>query len=183
VSLGCVAAPPATGCKTPTQLGASKLKIKRYPSTGKALVSWKWTKGQATTLAELGDPTAGNDYGFCVYGTVLGPQYLSIDAPAGELCGTQPCWSSLSTKGFRYKDPLLTPNGMLKTKIVSGAAGTAKAALTAKNVVLNFPAFYGLSTMGPPLRAQLRARNGLCLEAQYSDLTNEGSQTLSVKSN
>ena len=182
VALGCVGAPPAPTCKTSTVHAGSKLKLKRNHATGKVALGWTWTKGQATTLTELGDPTTTTDYGFCLYGTVLGPLYVSANAPAGGLCRGRPCWSAAGAKGFVYRDGDRTPDGLLKTKILAGVAGAAKAVVKGKDVALDFPLFSGLSSMGPPLRAQLRGRNGMCLEAQYSNLTKSSVDNLRATS-
>jgi hypothetical protein len=72
----------------------------------------------------------------------------------------------VSTKGFVYKDPLRTPDGVVRTRVLAGPDGTAKATVKARDTRLRIP--LQLSQLGTPLRAQLRARNGLCLEAQYS---------------
>lgn len=181
VTQGCVGAPPDPTCKSANAPEGSTLRLKRNANTQKTIVAWKW-KGQATTLAELGDPVNTTDYGFCLYGTVLGPQYMSAAAPAGGTCHGHPCWKPAGSQGFLYRDADLTPDGLLKTKILAGAAGKARATLKAKNVVLNFPSFYALSTMGPPLKAQLRARNGLCLEGQFSNFEKAGIDFLSAKS-
>ena len=167
---GCGGAPLATSCKTPTAPRASRLELKHDPATGRLSVAWTWTKGQATTLAELGDPTTATDYGLCLYGTSSTSSllYFSAAEPAGGTCGTRPCWTPVSTKGFSYRDPARTPDGVMRTKVLAGPEGKAKA--TAKTRDTFYRIQVSLSSMSTPLRAQLRGRNGLCLEAQYSTI-------------
>jgi uncharacterized delta-60 repeat protein len=181
VALGCVGAPPAPTCKAAAGPAASKLKLKRNTTTRKVAVGWKW-KGAATTLAELGDPTTTNDYGFCLYATGAGANLASTAAPAGGTCHGRPCWLAAGTQGFLYRDADLTPDGILKAKVLAGSAGHARATVKGKEVALAFPTFSAISSIGPPIRAQLRARNGLCLEAVYSNLTKSSNEKLSAKS-
>ena len=52
--------------------------------------------------------------------------------------------------------------------MLAGTEGKAKA--TAKTRDTFYRIQVSLSSMSTPLRAQLRGRNGLCLEAQYSTI-------------
>ena len=51
------------------------------------LITWKWTKGAATTKAEFGDPLTSDDYALCIYDA--GALVTSAVADAGGICGTQ----------------------------------------------------------------------------------------------
>ncbi len=160
----CVGVPtPASGCKTPTLPLKSQLVMKdKSPDTGDQVV-WKWTKGQATTFAELGDPAATDAYELCVYGpgsTLL----FSAKVPAGGTCAGVPCWKTLPAKGYSYKDKDRTPDGMEKLSLTSGAAGAAKISAKGKGVHLNMPT---LGSVALPIQTQLRGA-GQCWEADYS---------------
>jgi hypothetical protein len=141
---------------------AAKLIIKDTASD-KDLLKWKWVTGEATTLAELGDPLTTDGWSLCVYDA--GTRVSSTSLPAGGTCGTKPCWKATKT-GFTYKDKLLTPDGALVGKLKAGVAGKASIGVTAKGPNLETPnptAFTG------PVQVQLqRADAGICFEAVYS---------------
>jgi cysteine-rich repeat protein len=156
-------AAPATGCRFPTQAFKSQILLKDKPTDKSDQVSWKWTRGEATTFAELGAPTTTDDYTLCVYG--VGPTVLFRgDVPAGGTCGTASCWKTIAGKGYGYKDRLRTSNGMEKLSLSAGLEGSAKASARGKGVNLDVPTLGSLAT---PIRVQLRGP-GICFEATYS---------------
>jgi cysteine-rich repeat protein len=159
---GCAPA-PLSGCRLPAEPGKAKLQLRdRSPDTGDR-VTWKWTKGAATSLGDLGDPLATTDYVFCLY--EVGPNLVtSLRAPAAGTCGAKPCWKADSTRGFTYRDREGTPDGVAKLGLAAGAAGKAKMALTAKGDSVPLPS---LGALDLPLRAQLQG-NGQCWEAAFS---------------
>ena len=97
-------------------------------------VKWKWTKGEATTFAELGAPATTDEHAFCIYdgGSTL---LLKMTAPAGGTCGTKPCWkqlgSPLAPKGFKYKDKDGLPDDLDSLTLKSGTEGRAKVSIEA----------------------------------------------------
>jgi cysteine-rich repeat protein len=163
---GCIVG-PRSGCKAPIASQKGFLQLKdRTPNTSD-LVKWKWTKGAATTLAELGDPLSTSDYGLCVFdaGDAL---VLQLIAPGGGSCAGRSCWTPLggaTPVGYRYKDPYGTPDGIQSVALKSGAAGVAKASLKGKGAGLPMPV---LGAFALPLKAQLQARGGACLESTFS---------------
>jgi cysteine-rich repeat protein len=174
----CVGVPaPAVGCKLPTLPLRSQLLLKhKTPDRGDQVV-WKWTKGQATTLGELGDPTASDDYELCVYGP--GPSLLfSGHVPAGGTCGGTACWKAIPGKGFTYKDRDHSPDGMEKLSLASGLAGAAKMSAKGKGVNLRMPA---LGNLALPLEAQLRGA-GACWAATYSTSIADTTEQFKAKS-
>ena len=165
-------AAPAVGCKVPTLPLKSQLVMKdKTPDKGDQVV-WKWTKGQATTFAELGDPTTTDDYQLCVYGP--GPVLLfSGRVPAGGVCHGFACWKTIAGKGYTYKDKDRTPDGMEKLQLTSGIAGAAKISAKGKADNLVMPVLGSLAT---PIEAQLRGA-GICWSATYSTpLKNDATQ-------
>ncbi len=163
VASGCVAAPPATSCTGPSAGGGSKLALHR---TRDGRTNLSWNHNGSATLAALGDPLGDDDYGLCVYGAV-GQLLVGASAPAGGTCGATPCWKPIAQKGYLYRDSERTPDGVQKLRIVVKPSGASTTALRGKGVRFAFPTFYGLGQLPFPLRAQLRAKNGLCLEASY----------------
>ncbi len=164
---GCLAAPRST-CKLPTQAGKAQLILRDFTPDAKDQVVFKWTRGQATTFADLGNPLATDDYALCLFdGT--GDLLLKMTAPAGGTCGSRPCWKQIGRvppKGFKYKDRDGLPDDLDGITIRAGGAGAAK--LTLKGKGDNIP----LPPLGPtlmlPLKAQLQSENGQCYEGTFS---------------
>ena len=178
VAGSCVGVPaPAPVCKAPTLPLKSQLVMKdKSPDKGDQVV-WKWTKGQATTLLELGSPTSTDEYELCVYG--VGPSLLFKGRfPAGGICKGVACWKTITGKGFGYKDKDRTPHGMEKLQLVSGIAGAAKTSAKGKGDLLEMPT---LGSLALPVRAQLRGAGG-CWGATYSTAIVNTSEQFKAKS-
>ena len=172
----CVGTPaPSVSCKRPTlPLKAELLLKSTVPDTTRTpnannppgkddQLSWTWTKGQSTTLTELGGPMTSDDYELCVYGP--GPSLLfSGHVPAGGTCGKVPCWKAMTGKGYSYTDKKRLPDGMEKLDLAAGAPGEAKISMKGKGVNLNMPA---LGDLALPIEVQLRGA-GECWAATYS---------------
>lgn len=179
---GCVSgaclgtAAPASGCKQPIQPLASLLQFKDKTPDSSDSFGWKFTKGDATTPAELGDPLTSDDYTFCVYGS--GPTLLfAARVPAGGTCVGVPCWKVTST-GYGYKDKDRTPDGVGKLGVSSGGAGATKAKAKGKGTLLSVPT---LGALPLPLTAQLRGP-GACFEATYSTPITNTTEQFKAKS-
>ena len=154
---------PRSACKLTTAPLKSVLQFKdRTPDVGDQVV-FKWSKGQATQTADFGDPINTDDYALCLFDGVGGLLFESR-APAGDTCGTKPCWRALGIKGFSYKDALHTPEGVDKIILKAGLQGKAKTQFKGKGD--NLPAFS--LPLSLPVTAQLQAENGQCWEATFS---------------
>jgi hypothetical protein len=115
------------------------------------LFVWKRVKGEATTLADFGDPTTTDAYTLCVFDD--GTEVFRASIPAGGTCGSLPCWRALSS-GYKYINRDRTPDGILKTLLRAGAAGRAKVIVKGKGDNLPFPpAFLPMQT---PVKVQLQ---------------------------
>ncbi len=158
---GCAAAPLA-GCKLPTLAGKAKLQLRDKLDDSKDQLSWSWTKGASTTVANLGNPIANDGYVLCVYDA--GGPVLSAAVPPGGVCLEKPCWTAKSG-AFGYKNNLRTPQGIGKLDLKTGVAGKAKIGAKGKGALLQMPSLGGLV---PPLRVQLVRPGGPCWEASYS---------------
>ncbi len=167
------AAAPLPGCRSPSVPGKSQLAMKQGTTDAKDSLSWKWSKGSATTLADFGDPTRTDGYALCVYsgGSSLA---LTASAPAGGTCKNgKPCWKASGAKGFKYGDADLTPHGIQKLTLQAGDDGKAKIGLGGKGPLLHMPA---LDTLTFPLVVQLQGAQGECWAATYaSPLTQDAS--------
>lgn len=163
---------PLAGCRM-AEKGSLVLKDKT-PDKGDTLV-WRWSKGESTTAADFGDPTAGNDAQLCLY-EESGAQpdlVLSATALGGGTCRKKPCWKSLGDKGWKYKDKDGAPNGLRAITLKAGNAGKAKISVVGKRENLPMP---DLGVLGTPLRAQLLVGMGAegdareCFESYLTDL-------------
>jgi hypothetical protein len=163
-SAGCVAG-PRPDCRGTTRPAASLLKMKDVSSDTGDLVLWKWTRGQATTLADLGDPTTATDYRLCVYDESGVSPSLAFQAqvPASGVCATGPCWT-VTTGGIKYRDPDRTPEGIMKLTLKPGGAGQAK--VIAKGRGADLPALPALP-LALPARVQLQGGGAACFEARF----------------
>ena len=165
---GCQVA-PRTGCKVPTAPGKASLQLTdKTPDTGDQAV-FKWAAGQATTLAELGDPITTDDYALCLYAGGGASLVFKGTAPAGGTCGAGPCWKPSGASGVKYGDKAATPDGTVQVLLKSGAAGKAKMTFKGKGPLLTGrPLGLPPPPLALPVRAQLQGENGVCFEATYS---------------
>jgi hypothetical protein len=160
VDLRCSAAPLA-GCRHPTRPGAGALKISRAA----AKLQWKWTRGEATTLADFGAPLAADDYALCLYDAGSGSQpRVRMLLPADGTCGRGPCWRATGTTGFKYGDRLQTPHGVSKAQLRAGTSGAAKVVVKGRGSNLGLPG----DVFTTPVTLQLQRNGGPCWEAIFS---------------
>ncbi len=162
-TLGC-APIIANGCK---QSASSSLTLKHRSADS---VAWNWDAGDATSVADLGNPATTTDYDLCVYDGSVGtdgtsPLVFGGRAPAG------PDWAA-TLKGYRYSRRDLTPQGV--RRILGNSGADQRARMTVKARGPNF-ALPPLQTLTLPLHVRLMARDdatSTCWAAQY-----EGSET------
>jgi hypothetical protein len=77
---------PRTDCLEPSVAGKARVLIKdKTPDKGDLFV-WKWVKGEATTLADFGDPTTTDAYTLCVFDD--GTEVFRANIPAGPFLNT-----------------------------------------------------------------------------------------------
>lgn len=157
---GCVPA-PRTGCHTPVVPGKSPLLLKRGPTTDKNAASWQWAKGAATTVAELGDPTASDAYALCVYDVSAPTPQLELAARAQPGCNGNGCWTPTSS-GFKYKSKLPL-QGITGIAIKAGTDQRARIGVKGKGATLAVPPL----PPALPLLVQLHGPSS-CWEADYS---------------
>lgn len=183
----CLAGPlePAAGCTDVTVPQASSLVLKDVAGTGD-LLTWKWRKGDTVALPELGDPTLATAYAVCLY-EEGGPTLLTkLDAPAGGMCGSppKPCWTGLGspsgTKGFLYRDPLRSSDGLDRLLVKPGVAPKPQVSVTGKGPNTVLPA---LPLIAPfAVRVQLKNSVGLCFEARFTSAQTNTGQVFSARS-
>jgi len=167
----CDGAGVCTGSETPEPVckdaGKAILRIRDDASDDRDLFVWKWLKGDAAGLPELGDPINGTGYSLCLYDRTGGATSLAYRAelPSGGACGAKPCWKSLGSKGFRYKDVDLTPDGLLVGVLRTGGAGAARILIKGRGEPLDPPALP--LVVDPQITVQLKSSDGTCWGASH----------------
>ncbi len=160
LAIECPAAPIAAGCRS---AGKSLLLLKDKSDDTTDKLLWKWLKGAATDVTELGDPTATTGYTLCVYDAAG----LALAADVGP----GPSWSATGSSGFTFKD--VESPGIAVVKLKAGADGKPKALVKGKGSDLPDPTI----PLALPVRVQLLNSNGACWESIYgTTIKNEPGQ-------
>jgi len=135
------------------------LKYKDKTPDSKDKITFAWRGGPALIM-DMGDPTQSTDYELCVYDNT-GVQ-LAMTVPAGA--GWEPVGTPGDPRGFKFKDKLLTNDGIkqIRTKASNLDKGQAKVTGGKENLpdTATLPFQY-------PVTAQLYASGGMCWEAQF----------------
>jgi hypothetical protein len=155
---------PRSDCLEPSVAAKARILIKdRNPDKGDLTV-WKWIKGEATTLADFGDPTTADSYTLCVFDN--GAEIFRSLIPAGGTCGSVDCWRPLGSSGFKYINRDRTPDGILKVLLKSGTAGKAKVIVKGKGDNLPYPGPF--LPMMTPVKVQLSNSDpGTCWQTTH----------------
>jgi hypothetical protein len=138
------------------------LLIKNVSNDARDRLTWRWQKGAATTLADFGAPTGTTAYALCLYAGTSTAAIAAADiAPSAKL------WSAKGTRGFRYRDPSGSSDGIRKVILEAGVAGKAKVVVRGEGA--NLPAV----PAGPlPLAVTAQLVNNatdVCFEDVYDD--------------
>jgi hypothetical protein len=158
---------PRPACHDTAFPGTSVLKVKNTSNPGADQLVWKWSKGDATTAADLGSPTTMGNYHLCLYDeSGATPSLLArADIPAGGTCSGKPCWRR-NGDTVKYRNAARTPDGISKLQVKAGASGHAKLTLKGKGALL--PPLPELP-LDLPARVQLQAEGGGCFEAVFGN--------------
>lgn len=160
---GCIAS-VLSGCHQPTERFSGQLQIL---NTTKPKLKWQWINGQATDLADFGDPFVGDRYSLCLFDeSGPTPQLAFRAATRAGLCNGTPCWRTAGASSFKYKDREQAPDGLDTLLLKSGGDGKAKVLATGRGSELPLPVL----PLGLPARMQLQAENGQCWEARYFEV-------------
>jgi len=131
-------------------------------------LSWKWTKGGATSSTDLGDPAGGaTAYDLCVYDEVGGVPAIALKGsiPAGGTCSNRPCWRA-GTTGYRYADRDGRAGGIIKIILKPGDEGTAKIIVKGKGTSLSLSALP--LAQDTQVTVQLKNTEGVCWTTSYA---------------
>ncbi len=156
----CVGALEPDPVCTDSAAGKSKLLLK--DSGNKDLLKWVAKADAEVTLAELDDPSAATDYQVCVF--VL--EGATATAAFGAEASAGSKWAAKGTKGFKYKDRDLVPDGLQQVALQAGAAGKGKFKIKGKGANLSlFPLGFGAGVTS--VVVQLRSSDGFCVGAVH----------------
>jgi len=167
---------PIAGCATPAA-GKGALKIKDGTTDDKDAMNFKWRKGAAITLAELGDPLNSTTYTMCVYDHVAGsPTLVSTSIlppdPTRRI--------ALGSKGFKYKDPSTSVAGIKIVVVKSGETGKPKLLVKEKGTGIDLPALP--LAKAPQVTVQLKNSEGNCWSANFGTATKSDAAQFKAKS-
>lgn len=159
--LGELCKPMAT-CKGGVS-GKSGLQLRDDVDDSKDRMQWTYRKGDATTLAEIGNPLADHRYALCLFDMPGATSTVGTLLHPGGLCDGKPCWKASPTS-FRYQSKSRTPSGVQSLQIKAGAAGKAAITLKAGGALLpdlDLP-------RDVPVLMQLQSETGTCWESYFS---------------
>jgi hypothetical protein len=165
----CEACVPGVGCRPALRNGcrrSTKPADDSFQITNARTPSfrWLWAKGEATTLAELGRPLAGDRYTLCVFDESGAAPAVAMQATTGVgQCGRRPCWKPSGKTAYTYADAARAADGLAGVLLRAGAAGKAEVVVTGKGPNLDLPPL----PLGVPLRVQLHADGGSCWESRF----------------
>ncbi|HJQ83617.1 MAG TPA: CocE/NonD family hydrolase [Candidatus Binatia bacterium] len=163
---------PVAGCRS----GGGRLVIRNDADDRRDRLVWKWGRGPAIGTDDLGSPESITDYLLCLYDGA-GRRIGGGGAPHGGVCAGASCWQR-TRKGLRYRDPELTPDGVARLDVRTGAADAARIALRGKGTRLDVPA---LPVGSYPITAQLVNSDGVCWANAFAAATHDGGGRLSAR--
>ncbi len=171
---------PASGCRALAPDHQSILLLKDHPR-GDDELAWRWLGGEATATSDFGRPDLDTDVGVCVYTPAASGAALAFAAcaPAGSLCGVEPCWQPTAKGGFVYRDPTATNAGLTRIELTPGPEGKSRIIVKGRGPNLPLPA---LPLGGTPL-VQVQASNGNCWEATFGEddlMRNDGKRVRAI---
>ncbi|MCX8072789.1 MAG: right-handed parallel beta-helix repeat-containing protein [Candidatus Binatia bacterium] len=161
------AALPATSCKRTVLPGRAQLVVHDAPNDARDRIVFRWTLGEQTLAAELGNPATGStSYELCLYDAHTASLLLAARAPAAGHCKGKPCWKVLADGGYSYQDGERTPDGLELLLLRPGPDGKSRLISRGKGAFLNLPSLPFPSNYS--VVAQVHNSAGTCWEATFT---------------
>jgi hypothetical protein len=123
----------------------------------------------AQTLAsDFGNPVSSDTgYAVCLYDEDDALAGSVVVDRGGAPCGGAPCWRSVGTAGFKYRDGAGTSSGVHRLVLRSGPAGQGKIRVSARDVTAPLPTgIAGRMAGSHRATVQLRTSEGVCFGAE-----------------
>lgn len=153
---------PLTGCSTP---GKSILMIKDKDADGpgpRDKLVWKWLNGPATLQSAFGDPVNTANYRLCLYTGATPTAAMQVNVPPGSP------WRAIGTRGYKYIDPTMRNDGVLKTLLKGSATpGKSKILLLGKDSGIPLPSL-PLDSSGEAIIQLSNNENENCWEETFT---------------
>lgn len=168
---------PLDGCRQSRRSGKSSLQLRKQGGTKDQLL-FKWIDGDATGMADLGNPALATTYTFCLYDQVGGVSSLIVDAivpPAGT-CKGRPCWKSTG-KGFKYSDRDRTRKGIRVINLKAGADNKAAILVKAQGAGIGLPSLPLQQNQAVIAQVKNDRLAGECWESRFSGPANKNDTT------
>ncbi len=150
--------PLARNCRSAAK---SSLLVRDKTDDRRDKLVWKWTRGEAINVNDLGDPTVDAGYSLCFYDheQKLMPA-ATLRIPAGS------AWSAAGDRGFDYREKSGASDGVQRALVRGSDTDRAKALLKSRGA--------GLPAIVPPLPVPLTVqlvneRNGECLGSTFEE--------------
>jgi type 1 glutamine amidotransferase len=143
------------------QAEKGQLLVKNKVKSSADQMKWKWIKGEAVAMADLGDPNLTTTYTLCVYDQESGIATLKTALTVTP----NPLWGLKGSSGWQYSDRAHARSGVQKALITTGAQGRTKASVRARGENLPIPepesneAYF---TQDPGVTVQLTNTDGVC---------------------
>jgi len=163
---------PDAACAGPGAPKGATL-VLRTSATGRTQAAFAWS-GSPVTLADYGDPAAGDRIALCVY-DALGPGTYALALRASPDGSPDGAWATSAT-GWTYKSPSGAPDGITGVRLRAGARPIVQ--VKAKGN----PAFTLPLQHDPAVVAQVKTSLGTCWSAVFSTPTVDTAAAFKAKS-
>ncbi len=135
------------------------------PSRGDKIL-WRFRGGEELDQDDFADPTLDTTYSLCVYDGVPAELAIGLTVASNDSGGF---WRALPGKGFRYLDPDVSRNGVLRARVRAGRPGKSKAQVYGKNAGVAITSNVLPLDSGGDVIVQLHNEsNGQCWESVFA---------------
>jgi hypothetical protein len=118
---------PRLDCRRPAQ---SVLALQTAAGATPSLLG-RWSRGDATTTGEFGDPTTTTGYALCAYESSHSNLVLAASIPADASR-----WRSTGSRGYRFRDASGAGSGIRDLVLQAGADGRANVTVRGRGASL-----------------------------------------------
>jgi len=161
---GSCALGPFPGCFASAK---ANFDVKNASDDARDRLTWKWTKGDATSQVDFGDPTAGTDYRLCVYDS--SGSVSSVEASVDIAPGT--AWKDKDPNGYTYRDNSLVSDGVRSVRLKTGIDTKSKITFKAQGANIPMPTPFDeflYFRQDPDVTVQLVNSEGNCWTSEFT---------------